>query len=233
MGPSSDCGRARRDILARDPLANGSTTLDPARFLLVNPTFPYEPPYSLTDPVIPITTNISDSSTETTGRTTEDTYTVGLSMSESGKFFDYVKTTLKETAKWDWTNKSSISSATGKTQSASATVGGPAYGYNGPTVMQVYIDTIYHTFAFALVPVELQEVGVKGKVATAAGKPMPAAEVILVEKGIKHRTFTNAKGEFVFFGSIRVLHCLVCKQEEQIMLLDLIRYLLNFRRVLP
>jgi Carboxypeptidase regulatory-like domain len=85
----------------------------------------------------------------------------------------------------------------------SVTLGGPAYGYNGPTVMKVYIDTIYHTFAFALVPVELEEVGVKGTVVTAAGKPpMPPAEVILVENRTRHRTFTNAKGEFTFFGNI-------------------------------
>ena len=58
----------------------------------------------------------------------------------------------------------------------------------------------WSTFAFAIVPVTLEKFGVRGTVVSAAGKPLATAEVILVENQIKYRTFTNAKGEFVFVG---------------------------------
>ena len=37
---------------------------------------------------------------------------------------------------------------------------------------------------------------------SAAGTPLANTEVILVEKRITHRTFTNAKGEYMFLGNI-------------------------------
>lgn len=190
------------DILARDPLANGSTVPDPSRFVSLNTTFPYEPPYSAADPVPTITTTISDTSTVTTGTATEDMYKVGLSMSATGGFLDFAKATLKDTQSWGWTNRSSTSNTTSGSQSASVTIGGPAYGYNGPTVMKVYIDTLYKSFAFALVPANSQEVAVKGTLTDTAGKPIAAAEVTLQEGAAKYRTFTNSKGGYAFFGQI-------------------------------
>lgn len=189
-----------KDILARDPLANGSNTLDSARFVPINTTFPYEPPYASTDPVPTITTNITDSSTQTVGSEVDDTYKVGLSVSTSGNYLDFAKASLKDTASWEWTNKSSISNSTGTVQTASVTVGGPAFGYTGPTLMELYIDTIYHTFAFAVVPVQAQEASLKGAVVASTGAHLASTEVILTVNGIKHRTFTNSKGEYVFWG---------------------------------
>jgi hypothetical protein len=190
------------DILARDPLASGSMTPDPSRFVSLNTTFPYEQPYSASDPVPTITTTISDSSTVSTGTSSEDTYKVGLSISATGGFLDFAKATLKDTSSWEWTNKSSTSSTTGGSQSASVTIGGPAYGYNGPTVIRVYIDTLYRSFAFALVPAGSLEVAVTGKLTDVAGKPIGATEVTLQEGAAKYRTFTNTKGEYSFFGHI-------------------------------
>jgi hypothetical protein len=190
------------DILARDPLANGSAILDANRYIALNTTFPYEPPYASTDPVPTITTNISDSSTSTTGSAVEDTYKVGLTISATGGFLDFAKATLKDTASWEWTNKSSVSSASGTSQSASVTVGGPAFGYTGPTVLRVYVDTIYHTFAFAVVPVEQEQVALKGVVLNAAGTPQPGVEVVVTENHTEHRVFTNARGQYAYVGSI-------------------------------
>jgi hypothetical protein len=192
------------NILARDPLAGGSSSLDPTRFVSLNTTFPYEPPYSANDPVPTVTFNISNSSTTTTGSAVEDTYTVGLTTSLSGNYLEFAKATLKDTASWEWTNKSSQSIATGTSQSATLTVGGPAYGYTGGTVMQAYLDTMYNTFVFSIVPVAAQEIGVDGTLVNRSGKPIPFTEVTLVEveTGIQHRTFTNAKGEYKFVGRI-------------------------------
>jgi hypothetical protein len=166
----------------------------------INTTFPYEPPYASTDPVPTITTNITDSSTQTVGSEVDDTYKVGLSVSTSGNYLDFAKASLKDTASWEWTNKSSISNSTGTVQTASVTVGGPAFGYTGPTLMELYIDTIYHTFAFAVVPVQAQEASLKGAVVASTGAHLASTEVILTVNGIKHRTFTNSKGEYVFWG---------------------------------
>lgn len=191
------------NILARDPLAGGSSSLDPIRFVSLNTTFPYEPPYSANDPVPTVTFNISNSSTTTTGSTVEDTYTVGLTTSLSGDYLEFAKATLKDTASWAWTNKSSQSIVTGTSQSATLTVGGPAYGYTGGTLMQAYLDTMYNTFVFSIVPAAA-EIGVDGTLVNRSGKPIPFTEVTLieVETGIQHRTFTNAKGEYKFVGRI-------------------------------
>jgi hypothetical protein len=177
-------------------------TLDPSRFVPLNTTFPYEPPYSATDPVPTITTNITDSTTATAGTAAEDSYKVSLSTSATGGFLDFAKATLKDTASWEWTNKSSKTTTNGTSQSASVTVGGPAYGYTGPTVMKVYLDAVYKSFAFVLVPATSQEVAVKGTLALASGKPIGAAEVTLEQGGATYRTFTNPRGEYSFFGHI-------------------------------
>lgn len=156
-----------------------------------------------TDPVPAKTFNISDSSISTVGTATEDDYKVGLSVTAVGGFLDFAKATLKDTASWEWTSKSSQSATTGTAQSATVRVGGPAYGYSGATVMQVYFDTIYKTFAFAVVPASTQEAAVKGTLKAVNGTPLTETDVVLVESGIKkYRTFTNAKGEYTFFGDI-------------------------------
>jgi hypothetical protein len=105
-------------------------------------------------------------------------------------------------AKWVWTSSNTTSSSSGTTQSASFAVGGPAYQYSGDTVLAVYTDTIYNTFAFVLLPPQSLEVAVTGKVSTATGKPSPMTEVILAESNIVRRAFTNAKGEYKFYGRI-------------------------------
>ena len=84
------------DILARDPLADGSPTLDPARFRPLSTTFPYEPPLNSGDPVPTITTAISASSTETAGTETEDTFKVGLSITTTGDYLSLAKAALKD-----------------------------------------------------------------------------------------------------------------------------------------
>ena len=189
------------NILARDPFATGAA-LDPTRFLLLNTTFPYEPPLNANDPVPTVTYNVSNSSTATVGSETVDTYKVGLSITASGGFLEFAKATLKDTASWQWTNKSSHTATSGTSESASVTIGGPAYGYTGNTVMEVYFDTMYKTFAFALDPIEQHQLSVQGALTSASGKRLAATEVTLIEHGVKHQTFTNASGEFMFLGHV-------------------------------
>lgn len=189
------------DILARDPFATGAP-LDQTRFLVLDTTFPYEPPLNATDPVPTQTYNLTNSSTSTVGSETVDTYKVGLTITGSASFLGLAHGTLKDAASWQWTNKSSQTNSTGSSESASLTIGGPAFGYLGSTVMEVYYDTMYKTFAFVLEPPEQKEVAVQGVLTDRTGRLLSGAEVTLMEGRTKHQTFTNAKGEFKFFGRI-------------------------------
>jgi hypothetical protein len=184
-------------ILARDPLANGSSALDPRRFLPLNTTFPYEPPLLPNDPVTTMNFTASSSDVSSVGSQMQDSYQVGLTITAGSKELGAV---LKDTMTWQWTNTSSLSFSAGTNQSASVTVAGPSYGYSGSTVVNVYFDMMYQTFAFELAPIPSQEASVTGTVTNSRGKSLAATEVILIENGVKHRTFTNAKGEFAFYG---------------------------------
>ncbi len=76
---------------------------------------------------------------------------VQASIGGGGDFAGMASIKFKGTASWQWTNKSSLTHTTGTSQSAQLSLGGPAFGYGGPTATAVYYDNIYHTFAFELV----------------------------------------------------------------------------------
>jgi hypothetical protein len=185
------------DILQRDVLANGGA-LDPTRFQSLNFTFPYDPPFSPTDPVPTITYTQTSSTTSTVGSKVTDDYKVELTIHGEGSFFDLVKASVKNTDSWEWTYTSSQSTSTGTSEAATVTVGGPAYGYTGPVDMAVYFDSVYKTFAFA--PVVNQPIGLRGTLMQASGEPMVGAEVSVVANRVLHRTLTNARGEWRFLG---------------------------------
>jgi hypothetical protein len=196
------------NILARDPFTDPSYTVDPNRFSYQT-SFYYLAPLSPNDPVLTSTINLTDTSASTTGNEVDDTYSVALSLSvSSGDLFDFAKATLKDTNSWEWTNKTSRSTTNTSTQAAIATIGGPAYGYNGLSQCDVYVDTIYHTFAFMLVPAGSRDSTLEGKVVDPGGAPIAGAPVTLIENGYRHPTLTNAMGEYVFYvpwnGTARV-----------------------------
>ena len=202
------------NILKHDPLAcqnwstcgsspNISPSIDPNRFNLITCQIAYEPPGSSAGSASPVQTwQQTNSSTSTTTHTVTDEYTVGLSMTQSGDYLDFAKAQLKDSAKWTWTNKSELATTTGTTESATFSIGGPAYGYPGPTSLCVYFDTLYKTFAFDLVPPTALQLAVKGTLTDAAWSPQSYAEVALVDKGVRQFPFTNDKGEYRFYGTI-------------------------------
>jgi hypothetical protein len=61
-------------------------------------------------------------------------------------FLNLISASLKTEGKWTWTSGMTSGSSTGTTESASLIVGGPAFGYTGPTTMKVYYDRLYKTF---------------------------------------------------------------------------------------
>ena len=111
-----------------------------------------------------------------------------------------LKAKLKMEESWTWTNVSTSANTSGTTQSISVTVGGPSFGYAGPTDIAVYYDVIYQTFAFR--PVQAATPALHGRVLSRAGEIEAGQEVIAVANGTKYRTFTNTKGEYRFFSEM-------------------------------
>jgi hypothetical protein len=187
------------EMLKVDPFAKGSTVIDPRRYQPLNTTFPYEPPFAQGDPATKFKFNATYTSNTTTSSSTETEYSVGVSASEDFHFTPLFKTSLKVDNKWTWGASDTRASSSGTSESATVTVGGPAFGYTGPTDMAVYYDVIYKTFMFA--PLVTQS-SFKGVVLDKAGTALPAREVIVESNGVRKRTFTNARGEYRIFGDV-------------------------------
>jgi hypothetical protein len=132
-----------------------------------------------------------------------ETYKVGLTVSGTGDYLELAKASLRDTTSWEWTNKTSRTSVTGNSQSASLTIGGPSYGYQGGTLVRAYYDNLYGTFAFSIINQSEYFVGVQGVIKDADGHSLNNSEVKLVENGRLHRTFTDALGQFVFLGDLK------------------------------
>lgn len=200
-----DAGITEKDyaeIWQRDPLANvdinlDASTVDAKRYRYIT-KIDYEPPLTPGDANPVISYSLNTSSTTTGTSAAEDTYQVGLSV--QGDLALFAKASLKMSDTWAWTNKSSTSSSVSLSDSATANIGGPASGYVGSNQVSVYYDTIYKTFAFSMA--RDQPLIAKGVLRAASQAPLPASEVSLVANGITYHTFTNAKGEFKFFGYV-------------------------------
>jgi hypothetical protein len=98
-------------------------------------------------------------------------------------YLDIFKSSMKNPESWDWTYTSSQSNSTGTSETATVTVGGPVYGYTGPTDMSVYYDVVYKTFAFA--PIQGQPLALKGTLIDANAKPLFGAEISVVANGVQ------------------------------------------------
>jgi hypothetical protein len=143
-------------ILARDPFANGSTTIDPARFdLQQGNTLFYEPPAAggqpLTQKYI-----LGYQNKTTLGKTVTDTYTVGYSETAGGglNFSKWLNVNLEVTSSLElkWINKAATQDINTTNQNATLSLTGPNTGYQGSTQLQLYQDNVYGTFMFAFVP---------------------------------------------------------------------------------
>jgi len=138
-------------ILARDPFANGSTTIDLTRFdLQFGQTFPYQPPPQGGQPIT-TTGSLSYETTSTQGQTATDEYQVGISKSVETSFLGWFTNNFTSSSSTTWTSSVMQEYTVGSGQSAAASITGPSYGYTGPTDVQVYKDNIYGTFMFAWV----------------------------------------------------------------------------------
>ncbi|TQV81243.1 hypothetical protein FKG94_09070 [Exilibacterium tricleocarpae] len=186
------------DILAAYAFSDESAPIDTSRFKSLYTTFPYEPPYAPGDPVSNLSFTATYSHGNVSSSSVKNEYSVGLSTSGTLNFITIFETKIKVSGKWTWTDTDTRSNTNGTSESASVTIGGPAYGYTGPTSMRVYYDVIYKTFAFA--PIETGFApGLQGSLVSRSSKALGGKEVVVIADGIKYRTFTNARGEYRFY----------------------------------
>jgi hypothetical protein len=182
-------------ILACNPFSSGGTAIDPNRFVLTTHSFPYEPPLAAGDPV-PTTTYTQTSATTTTNDVQVQVQ-YGVSLSVSAGITAPVTASLKVTGSLQWTNTSTFTAVTGSSQSASVTVGGPAFGYTGPTNVQVYWDTVFSSWMFAFVT---ESPSASGTVTDSAGNPVANQAVTMTVGGTTLSTFTSSSGGYNFYG---------------------------------
>jgi hypothetical protein len=138
-------------ILAADPLFTGVTpnmTMDSARFEPVG-TFPYVPPFAAGDEPSKQTYSVEHSTTNTRGMESSRDYSVGLSV-EGSADFAVLKASLKVEGSWTWSNTYGLDSTMGSGSTDSFTLGQPEFGYTGPTLVRVYVDKVFKTYAFTL-----------------------------------------------------------------------------------
>jgi hypothetical protein len=83
--------------------------------------------------------------------------------------------------------------SSGSTQSASVTVGGPAFGFAGSSDVLVYWDSIYNSFMFAFAPIA-------ANIVSANEKAAPHQALALVAAGKTFTTSARADGTYRFYG---------------------------------
>lgn len=188
------------EILKANPFASGSAIIRADRYQSLLTTFPYEPPFAEGDPATTLSATISNSTSASNSSTIQNEYTVGLRFEAEAGFPGIFKTKIESESKWVWTNKNTHGSSTESSESASVTVGGPAFGYQGPTDMAVYYDVLYKTFLFAPIT---EPIGLSGTVISkASGKPTRGGREVIVKAGGKtYRTFTNRSGRYRVRGA--------------------------------
>ncbi|HEX4965760.1 MAG TPA: choice-of-anchor D domain-containing protein [Thermoanaerobaculia bacterium] len=138
-------------ILLRDPFANGSTLIDPARFELTGQSFSYTPPPNGGQPATE-KFSLSYQTVSTQSQQTTDDYVETYSISGSIDILKGLFTaTMTDEHEIDITNSVTQTATQTLGQKASLKLTGPTAGYTGPTDLQVYQDNIFGTFLFAFV----------------------------------------------------------------------------------
>jgi hypothetical protein len=145
-------------ILAQDPFAGGASSIDKRRFVRTTWTFPYEPALQQADCPGGVCTCAAfsgvisnDLENEASGEL-QTQYTVGYSVSGGPTLPTGTTLTslnIKDEKSFTWTNSASKSATTSASQKASATVMCPSILYTGPTLMEIFWDSLYGSFVFA------------------------------------------------------------------------------------
>jgi hypothetical protein len=151
---SAPCGCVPSDfatILASDPLLSISSQntqpdqVDPNRYTFVSSEVLEGPQCDGCNPVS-VTFNESDSQSTSETLTQTSSYSVQMSSSSGFQLFGS-GLTLKTDRTFGWSNSQSRGSANGTSHSATITLGSTSVGCD--ETINIYEDTVYHTFALA------------------------------------------------------------------------------------
>jgi hypothetical protein len=182
-------------ILATDPFTSPKPVFDPNRYLPTALSFPYEPPLNPGDTPAAVTYTATSSVTRTATRQVEVQY--GVTFTSTASLASDISAALTTQGSLEWTDTSSVETSNESLQTATVIVGGPAYGYSGATNVLVYWDTIFSSFMFAFA----ENPVASGTVVDGAGEPIAREPITLAVGGHILRTFTDARGEFRFYGA--------------------------------
>jgi hypothetical protein len=195
-------------ILAMDPFANGSTTIDSQRFAPTTYSFPYEPPLQQSDcnngvcSCMSLSEGITNEFQTAVQSSSQTQYKLGFHES-GGLDIGIFNLGASSDQNFTWTSTSTQADTTDSTQSATAAVSCPSIGYSGPTIMSIYWDTLFGSFLFVPTALQAQPQGFlvlqQGIMKNTAGQALRHQPVDLTFGGKTYHTFTNNNGEYVFF----------------------------------
>jgi hypothetical protein len=135
------------EILKTDPLATGGA-LDPSRFKFQT-EIPYEPVAIKGQNPTSTKYVVNKTITSAWANTANVSYTVKMDASGGVDFFGLLSAKLTVANSFTWTQNNQFSSSQGSTVSALTSITQPAFEYTGPTVLNIYLDTIFNTFVFS------------------------------------------------------------------------------------
>ena len=196
-GSSTPYGLSATDcqvILAQDPFASGSTTIDPQRFGLTA-LYSYTPSTSCSN----VTYELKNDDEVGDSHSVEKEISVGYSVKGDKDFTPLLNATLKLEQTFTWNSTSTSEVTADSTQSATFKLACPANSI-GQDWIGVYWDVAYGTFMF--MPRGLNDLGPQihgGHVTNPAGQAMARVPVELVVNGRTYRTATDKNGDYKIF----------------------------------
>jgi hypothetical protein len=134
-------------FLRADPFANGSTAIDQTRFHKIASNFTYTPAAFNVDPS---SWHHDLKKEDATSETITDSvkYTVGIEVTGGVNFIGMTK--LYFNGSYTWSNSSSKKTTTGTVTQDGFDLMQPPFGYDGPEIVDVYVDTIWKTYLFVV-----------------------------------------------------------------------------------
>jgi hypothetical protein len=183
-------------ILSTD-LPYGSDNLDPKRYTFTKQTVELEGPLHDGGPIPAYNYEVDtkDIAGSITGSVTEQK----VSIEVGGDVEFIVKFKLMAGLQFDWQQSTQKKVLTGTASKSMVTLTTTTVGVN--QLYDVYLDSVYNTFAFKLhAPNAAENATLQGQVMDSQGKPKPGVEVDFIpgDGSVRVRTITAPDGTFLF-----------------------------------
>ncbi len=214
-----------KTILASDPLISVDPAISPAsidagRFVYIESQPLEGPDYQGADPVF-YSFTVTDAQVKSSVNTESASYNVGFSVGGGIDVFGLFTLKVNEADSFDWTNATSVGITDGISHQASVTLGSLTVGcYES---IDIYEDTIYHTFSFVQAPsagcansagqggtgqtasrfsTSANPTALTGVVSTFAGTPVShqVLEITLAD-GTVRRVYTDSHGRYAVYSA--------------------------------